>query len=212
MMNVMSVMLALALAAPAAQAVAGDTAAGGAKALRSTEGAGDLARQSRDASQRRYATYDESDLQRARRAVGALRRADPSLKRLFDEAVGYAVFPEMGTSDGPGGAGVLYEDGQAAGRATLPLPPTSLRTGGQPYSLVIFFGSRQAVAAFKQGGLHAAARARAVAVVAGSTTRVRFLAGVSVLTLGGGGVTEADPAPLAFGYLPYHREITASPR
>jgi hypothetical protein len=167
-------------------------------------------RQARDVGRQRYARYDESDLQRARRAVGALQRAEPGLTRLFESAAGYAVFAEVGTVGGTDGVGVLFEDGQAAGRATLPPSPASLRPDGQPYALVVFLGTRQAVAGFKQGGLASAARARAVAIVAGVTAKLRYVEGVSVVTLGReAGLAGPGEVRQAFAYLPYHREITA---
>ena len=210
--NVMAMMIALVVSGAAAPALADGPAAGRTREIASAEGASHRGPTPRDADLRRYATYEESDLLRARRAVAAMQRADPSLKLLFDEAVGYAVFADIGGSEGPGGVGVLYEDGQASGRAVIPAWPTSLRSAGRPYTAVIFFGSRYAVATFKHGGLDMASQARSVAVVTGTTTKVRFVSGVSVFTLGGGGVVRGGSAVVAFGYLPYLREIATTSR
>jgi hypothetical protein len=174
--------------------------------------AGARDRQLREADHHQYARYDEAELQRARRAIGAVRRADPRLERLFDEAAGYAVFPEAGLRGGEGCVGVLYEEGQAAGRARLPASTAGQRPDGQPYAEIVFFGTRQALASFKHGGLSASAQARAVAVIARTATRIRWVEGVGVITLGrGGGASDGGPGQ-AFDYLPYHREITTSAR
>jgi hypothetical protein len=221
MRSLLGAVVALALAGPAARTLAMEPVAGMAKAevlaavssCASAEGAGDLACRLGDGDGRRYARYDESDLQRARRAVGALQRADPGLRRLFEQAVGYAVFGEMGTRGASDGVGVLYEEGQAAGKAILPSSPASLRSDGQPYAQVVFFGTRQAVASFKQVGLAPAAQARAVAVVTGGTAKIRYVEGVSAFTLGrDGGVAGSREGGQTFGYLPYHRELTKSSR
>jgi hypothetical protein len=175
--------------------------------------AGASERQLRDADPHKYARYDEADLQRARRAVGAIRRADPRLEHLLDEAVGYAVFPEVGLRQGEGCVGVVYEEGQAAGRAILPASTAGRRPDGQPYAEIVIFGTRQALASFKQGGLSAGAQARAVAVIARTATRFRWVEGVSVFTLGReGGVTSAGGLGGVFEYLPYHRELTTGAR
>jgi hypothetical protein len=123
------------------------------------------------------------------------------------------VFEEIGASEGSGGVGVLYEDGQAAGRVVVPAWPTR-RSGRGPYTAVIFFRSRYALATFKRGGLDMATQARSEAVVAGRTTRVEFVAGVGVCTLAGGGrvMTTDRNAAVVFGYLPYLREIATTSR
>jgi len=212
---------ALALAGPAAPVLAEDVRAsvsrpaapGSAWNSESAEVASAKAHPASTPGRHKYARYDESDLQRARRALGSLQRADPGLTRLFESAAGYAVFAEVGTSSGGDGVGVLFEDGQAAGRATLPRSPASMRPDGQPYAAVVLFGTRQAVASFKQGGLAVTAQARAAAVVAGATSKVRYVDGVSVLTFGrDGGVTGPEQVTQGFAYLPYHREITISSR
>lgn len=141
-----------------------------------------------------------------------MQRADPRLERLFEEAAGYAVFAEMGTLGGPDGVGVPFEEGQAAGMATLPLAPVSLQSSGLPYAEVILFRTRQAVAAFKQRGLERAAQARAVVIVPGTKAELRFVDGVSVFIRGSGSVPEARAGRRAFAYLPYHREISAGSR
>lgn len=215
----MGAVAALALVGPGARVVADDAPARRAtlaglstSASPQPAGGGDLARLDQGAQRHRYARYDESDVQRARRAIGALGRADPGLRRQLERVAGYVVFAEVGTP-GSDGVGVLYEDGQAAGMATRPSSPATLRPDRQPYVELVLLGTRQAVAGFKQGGLSPADQARAVAVVAGTATRVRYHQGVSVLTLGrGGDATGSGGDQQWFGYLPYHREITVGAR
>jgi hypothetical protein len=201
--TLLAMMVALSVLGPAAPARGGSPVA-----VQTWDGAstGIATPTPRDPDRSRYARYEEVELQRARRAVAAMQRADPSLKVLFEESVGYAVFAQIGGREGSGGTGVLYEDGRVAGRAVIPAWPTGPRSGHRPYAAVIFFASRHAVATFKHGGLDMAAQAHSVAVVAGRTATVRFVSGVSVFTLGGDGDVTARAAVVEFGYLPYVRE------
>jgi hypothetical protein len=210
--SVVAMLVALLPAAPEAQVPADGHAGCRSTVVALAEGTSPRPLSPQETERRRYATYDQSDLQRARRAIASMRRADPSLKLLFDEAVGYAVFPELGAGEGAGGVGVLFEDGQAAGRAVIPTWPADHRSGVLPSSTVIFFASRYAVATFKHGGLDMGAQARSVAVVSGKTTTVHFVSGVSVLTLGGSGATTDHTGAVVFGYLPYLREIATTSR
>ena len=130
----------------------------------------------------RHAKKDEA-MKDANGAIKALKSADPSLSRLFGNAAGYAVFANVGK----GGAGI--------GGAQL---------GGQAYSEVIFFDTKEAVADFRKGEFAMAAQVSAVAVKAGASANAKYEQGVAVFTLSKGGLmAEASIGGQKFSYEPF---------
>lgn len=187
MMKILSTLVAVALVGPAALAFADD------------------------------ARHDEPGVKQARQAIGQLKRADPGLTRFFDSAAGYAVFPTVGKGaigvGGAHGTGVLFEKGNAIGKATLTQLTVGLQLGGQAYTEIIFFETEKALADFKKGEFAIAAQVSAVAAAAGASANARYVEGVSVFTLAKGGVmAEASVGGQKFSYEPFQKAITTSSR
>ncbi|MFU8896145.1 MAG: YSC84-related protein [Gammaproteobacteria bacterium] len=113
--------------------------------------------------------------------------ADPTLGPVFNAAPGYAVFPTVGkAAAGIGGAygrGVLYERGRAVGYCDLTQATVGLQFGGQTYSEIIAFETKEAVETFKQGNFSFAAQATAVALKSGAGANAKFRDGVAVFTM-----------------------------
>ncbi len=186
MMKILSTFVAIALAASAAPAFAEDSAADQAE---------------------RHAKKDEA-MKDANGAIKALKSADPSLSRLFGNAAGYAVFANVGKGGaGIGGAhgkGVLFERGDATGTTTLSQVTIGAQLGGQAYSEVIFFDTKEAVADFRKGEFAMAAQVSAVAVKAGASADAKYQQGVAVFTLSKGGLmAEASVGGQKFSYEPF---------
>jgi lipid-binding SYLF domain-containing protein len=134
-------------------------------------------------------------------------RADPGLKKFFDEAAGYAVFPTVGKGAiGVGGAygkGELYESGQLKGYCTLTQASIGLALGGQAYTELIFFETQAALDRFKTGNFAFAAQASAVALKSGASANAKYTDGVAVFTMGEAGLMyEASIGGQKFSYKP----------
>jgi len=142
---------------------------------------------------------------RAEAAVEAFKDADASLGAFFDSASGYAVFPSV-AKGGAGigaarGRGVLYEEGEASGYATLTQGTVGLQLGGKTYRQIIFFKDRARVAQFKRGDLAFSAQASATAATTGAAANADYEEGVAVFTLAKGGLmAEASIGGQKFSY------------
>ena len=186
MMKILSTFVAIAFAASAAPAFAEDSVADQAE---------------------RHAKKEEA-MKDANGAIKALKSADPGLSRLFGDAAGYAVFANVGKGGaGIGGAhgnGVLFEKGDATGTTTLSQVTIGAQLGGQAYSEVIFFDTKEAVADFRKGEFAMAAQVSAVAVKAGASANAKYEQGVAVFTLSKGGLmAEASVGGQKFSYEPF---------
>jgi len=134
-------------------------------------------------------------------------KSDPGLKKFFDEAVGYAVFPKVGKGAvGVGGAygrGELYEAGELAGYCTLTQASIGLALGGQAYTELIFFETQHALDRFKTGNFAFAAQASAVALESGASANAKYTDGVAVFTMAEAGLMyEASIGGQKFSYKP----------
>jgi len=134
-------------------------------------------------------------------------KSDPGLKKFFDEAAGYAVFPTVGKGAiGVGGAygrGELYEGGQLEGYCTLTQASIGLALGGQAYTELIFFETQAALDRFKSGNFAFAAQASAVALKSGASANAKYTDGVAVFTMGEAGLMyEASVGGQKFSYRP----------
>jgi lipid-binding SYLF domain-containing protein len=151
-----------------------------------------------------------ADVQAERDAVATMARfkeEDPGLREFFDQAHGYAVFPNVGKAGmGIGGAygtGVVYEQGRVIGKASLTQVSMGLQLGGQTYSEIIFFKDQAAIDAFKQGDYALGAQASAVVVKRGASADADYAEGVAVFTLPKAGLMmEASVAGQKFSFEP----------
>ena len=124
--------------------------------------------------------------------VATFQQKDPGLKRFFDGAVGYAVFPTVG--EGAVGVGAAHGDGelivggQAIGKISMTQVSVGLQLGGQSYSEIIFFGTQPTLDGFKHGDFAFAAQAQAVALASGASANADYRSGVAVFTATKGGL------------------------
>jgi lipid-binding SYLF domain-containing protein len=124
--------------------------------------------------------------------IATYQTKDPGLKKFFDNAVGYAVFPAIGEGAvGVGGAhgdGELIVGGQAIGKISMTQITVGLQLGGQSYSEIIFFETQRAVDGFEHGDFAFAAEATAVALASGASANAAYRNGVAVFTATNGGL------------------------
>jgi lipid-binding SYLF domain-containing protein len=136
-----------------------------------------------------------------------MKRADPGLDEFLDQAHGYAVFPSVGKggliAGGAYGKGEVYEDGQWIGYADLSQATIGAQAGGQEFSELIVFQTKDALERFKSNKLHFAANASAVALKSGTAKSARYDNGVAVFVRPTGGLmVEAAIGGQSFSFSP----------
>jgi lipid-binding SYLF domain-containing protein len=128
----------------------------------------------------------------AEEAIREFKKKDPSMKRFFDNAYGYAVFPTVGAGafivGGAHGTGLVYEKGKIVGRSKLSQGSVGLQAGGQAYREIIFFKDKAAFDDLKEGKLKFAGQASAIAATVGASSDTDYSGGVAVFTMGKGGL------------------------
>jgi lipid-binding SYLF domain-containing protein len=117
---------------------------------------------------------------------------DGLMKSIFENAYGYAIFPNVGKGGlGVGAAagnGAVYQRGNVVGMAKLSQLSIGFQAGGQAYREVIFFESKKELERFKDSRFEFAAQASAVAVTEGASANVKYADGVMVFTMQKGGL------------------------
>ena len=149
-------------------------------------------------------TSDEMQLSVAK-AIIDLKEKDPGMKKFFDGAAGYAVFPSVGKGGiGIGGAhgkGLVIADNKAVGRTSLSQITVGFQLGGQVYAEFVFFKDSTALGHFQRGNWEMGAQASAVAVTLGASADADYDKGVAVFTnVGGGLMYEASVGGQKFKY------------
>ena len=136
---------------------------------------------------------DKTDLEKdAITAVDYFKKSDPEIKKWFETAHGYAIFPAIAKGaigiGGAHGKGLVYEKGEYIGEATLSQATIGFQLGGQVYSEVIFFETKEALDSFKASKFALSAQASAVAAAEGASKNAKYQLGVAVFTLAKGGL------------------------
>ena len=133
---------------------------------------------------------------------------DEKLEAWFEDAAGYAVFPNVGKGGlligGAHGTGVLFVDGQPVGATQLTQVTIGLQFGGQAFRQVIFFEDEIALGNFQKGNFELAAQVSAVAVTLGAAASAGYEKGVAIFTMAKGGLMyEASVGGQKFDYCPW---------
>lgn len=108
-------------------------------------------------------------------ALAALRRMkakDPSLEEFLRNAHGYAVIPRVGKASvvlgGAFGMGEVFVNDHVIGYAAIVQMTVGVQLGGQTYTELLVFNSREDLERFKQSKTSFSANASAVIVTAGA--------------------------------------------
>jgi len=141
------------------------------------------------------------------RAILNIKQRDPGVQAFFDNAAGYAVFPNVGKGGfmigGAYGKGLVIVNEQVDGYTTMTQFTVGAQIGAQKYSLFIFFKDQVALEYFKRENFEFSAQATAVAVTAGAAANTSYDAGVAVFTITDGGLmAEATIGGQQFSYEP----------
>jgi len=125
-------------------------------------------------------------------AIDAFNKADSSLKKLFQDSVGYAIFPSVGKAGliigGEHGKGLVYEKGKLIGEAKVTEVNIGAQVGGEHFYEVIFFETPDALKTFKESKCELAAEVNAVAAAEGAAENAKYQQGVAIFTLPRGGL------------------------
>ncbi len=153
------------------------------------------------------AAFAEATVKETNEAIAALKKADPGLKKFFSKSAGYAVFPNVAKGGlvvgGAGGSGYVYVGGKPVGKTGLSQVTVGAQIGGEAYIEVVFFETKEALAAFQKGEWAMAAQVSAVAVKSGASADAKYKDGVAVFTLmKGGAMAEASVGGQKFSYEP----------
>ena len=151
-----------------------------------------LAEDPKDPEEAKY-DYKRAKIdQNERETLQRLFEKDAKAKRLFDRAVGYAVFDNTKVSlglTGGGGAGVAIN--KTSGKRTYMKMGTAglnLGLGVQVYQIVFLFEDGETLTNFIDTGWDADASANAVAGTAGANAEVTFRKGMAIYQLTQGGL------------------------
>lgn len=147
---------------------------------------------------------DERD---AAEVIAKFKEKNAAMPQAFADAYGYAVFPTVGKGGiGIGGArgkGYVYQRGRLVGRSTLTQVTIGFQLGGQAYSEVVFFRTREAFADFKRGRLKLDAQASAIALDKRTAADLAYRNGVAIVTMAKGGLMyEASVGGQKFSFKP----------
>lgn len=140
----------------------------------------------------RDATKAERAKKEVEKTIVRFKEKDPSLKEFFDNAYGYAVFPDVGggafIAGFVEGEGLVYEKGEIVGRATLNKLTIGLQAGGHNYSEIIFFRDKKALDILKSDKLKLSEQVSAIVATVGASKRTDYEEGVAVFTIPKGGL------------------------
>lgn len=123
----------------------------------------------------------------AQKAKKAFLHNNPKVSQLFDNAVGYVIFPNVGKGayilGGAAGNGVVYHKGNLIGFAELRQVDIGLQIGGQAFRQAILFQTKTELDKFKEGNYKLSGNASAVIVEEGAAKGLEFRNGIAILTM-----------------------------
>ncbi|MFN0011860.1 MAG: hypothetical protein ACKVS8_09485 [Phycisphaerales bacterium] len=146
--------------------------------------------------------------QKAEQAKAAFLAADPGLKRFFDSAAGYVVFPSVGKGGFiitvAGGDGVMYNKaGNVLGYASMSSVKAGAAVGGQGFKELIFLKEPADISRFQSGGVEFDASASAVIAKSGASASNDYRNGVAVFITGEtGAMLDASIGGQGFKFYP----------
>ncbi|MFD0977135.1 lipid-binding SYLF domain-containing protein [Salinimicrobium gaetbulicola] len=131
---------------------------------------------------------DQNERQRlikdSKRAKKAFIDEDSRIQEHLNNAVGYAIFPNVGKGawilGGAAGNGVVFENGQVVGFSELRQVDVGFQFGGQAFRELIIFRTQSALDKFKKGNFSFEGSASAVVWDKGKGESIQFKDGIGV--------------------------------
>ena len=125
-------------------------------------------------------------------AIQLFKSDSTTVAKLFDTAYGYAVLPSVGKGavgiGGAAGDGQVFEKGALIGTCRMTQVTIGAQLGGQVYSEVIFFETKDTLDGFKKGEWAMSAGVNAVAAAESASADAKYKNGVQVYTIAKGGL------------------------
>ncbi|MBU2905942.1 lipid-binding SYLF domain-containing protein [Arenibacter algicola] len=133
---------------------------------------------------------------------------DQGLKKFFNNASGYVIFPNVGEGGlivgAASGKGIVYEKGNSVGIASLKKLDIGVQAGGQALAQVIFFETKEALNEFKTDDYAFSAEVSAVVIESGASQNANYNDGVVVFTMPKAGLmVDASVGGQKFDYEPF---------
>ena len=129
---------------------------------------------------------DEKIMADSEVAKAAFSKDDAGMADFFSDSYGYIILPNVGKGAwGVGAAtgnGVAFEQGKHIGFARMTQLTIGFQAGGQAYSEVVFFETKEAFDRFKEGKIEMSAQVSAVAAASGASANAKYNEGVLVFT------------------------------
>lgn len=120
----------------------------------------------------------------AKDAKKAFINEDNRIEEHLNNAVGYAIFPNVGKGawilGGAAGNGVVFENGQIVGFSEMRQIDVGFQFGGQAYRELIIFRTQSALDKFKKGNFSFEGSASAVVWDKGKGESIQFKDGIGV--------------------------------
>lgn len=140
-------------------------------------------------------TKTEKEEQEYKETSKIFKETIKGIDKFFNEAYGYAIFPNVGKGGfivgGGYGKGRVYEHNKMIGTTELVQGSVGFQIGGEAYRELIFFKDKKALDTFKEGKLKFSGQASATAYTAGVSVDMAYNDGVAVFTLTKGGLMAA---------------------
>jgi lipid-binding SYLF domain-containing protein len=138
-------------------------------------------------------TSEQTALQdQSARTLTAMKKLDPTIGQMLQDANGYAVFPSVDKggliAGGAYGRGTAYQKGLAVGTVDLTQATIGGQIGGQTYSELVVLQDEAAWERFKAGKLTLETGLSAVVLDKASHQPPRYYNGVVVITHSEGGL------------------------
>ena len=123
----------------------------------------------------------------SKEAKASISEKHPNIAELFNNSLGYAIFPNVGKGayiiGAASGNGTVYENGVLVGYSSMKQVDVGLQAGGKAFIEVIFFQTEDAFNRFKGGSYELSGNASAVLLEEGVSREVEFRDGVGVVTM-----------------------------
>ena len=131
--------------------------------------------------------HKRSGEENAQLLIKKVKKIDPDSKRIFQNAIAWAVFPSIGKAGigigGAAGNGRVYRKGKFIGTTTMSQVSVGFQFGGQVYGEIIFFQDENTLAKFMSGKFELGANISAIVANAGAAKTAGFKDGTIVMVV-----------------------------
>lgn len=134
---------------------------------------------------------DKRVMDDADKAILMLKDTKLKSNSFFENSLAYVVFPNVGEGaliiGAAAGNGVVYENGVAIGMAKLKKLDIGLQAGGEAFTEIIFFETKDEFEDFKEGEFEFSVEAKAVILDKGAGKKANYDDGVIIFVKSKGG-------------------------